>query len=301
MAMNRGYTYREQAGPEAAGRTVLSHLTAVHRHSTVEDWSARLARGEIAVDDAPATGDERLRPGQTIVWQRPPWDEPDVPTAFEVLLEDDSVLAVHKPAGLPTMPAGGFLEHTLLALVRARHPRAHPVHRLGRFTSGIVLFALSDRAASALGRAWRDHRVAKHYRTLGRGVAAWSEREIAARIGPVAHSRLGSVYAASAEGKPARSLVRVVEHRHGDTLFDVQISTGRPHQIRIHLAFAGHPLVGDPLYAVGGVPRAVDPGLPGDGGYLLHAHRLELAHPVTRAPLMVTAPMPRALQSASGG
>jgi 23S rRNA pseudouridine1911/1915/1917 synthase len=297
VALNRGCTYRAQVGPEAAGRNLIDHLAATYRHSTIRDWSARLARGELAIDDAPATGAEQLRPGQVVAWHRPPWDEPDVPLHFEALCEDAELLAVHKPSGLPTMPAGGFLDHTLLALVRAQHPNAHPVHRLGRFTSGVVLFALTGHAASALGRAWREHRVTKRYRTLGRGRADWAELEIDWPIGPVAHPRLGTVHAASARGKPAHSIVRVVERRDEATLFDVEISTGRPHQIRIHLAFAGHPLVGDPLYVEGGVPRAADPGLPGEGGYLLHAHRLELEHPRTGRNLVVVAPLPRELEA----
>jgi 23S rRNA pseudouridine1911/1915/1917 synthase len=300
VALNRGCIYRTQVGPESAGHTLIDHLAATHRHSTATDWSARLVRGEIAVDEARASGGELLRPGQVVAWHRPPWDEPDVPMHFDVLLEDEAVLAVHKPGGLPTMPAGGFLEHTLLTLVRAHHPNAHPVHRLGRFTSGVVLFALTRDAASALGRAWRERRVSKHYRALGRGCAEWTEREISARIGPVAHPRLGTVHAASAHGKPAHTLVRVVERRDDETLFDVRITTGRPHQVRIHLAFVGHPLAGDPLYAEGGVPRTVDPGLPGDGGFLLHAHRLEFMHPITQAPVTVTAPTPQGLISMSG-
>lgn len=300
MALNRGCTYRSQLGPDAAGRTLVEHLAVTYRHSTVNDWTVRLDRGEIALGDTPATGTERLRPGQVVVWHRPPWDEPEVPLHYDVLFEDDALLAVSKPSGLPAMPAGGFLEHTLLALVCAQHPHAHPVHRLGRFTSGVVLFAITGEAASALGRAWRERRVMKRYRTLGRGRADWTELEIASPIGPVAHPRLGTVHAASARGKPAHSIARVVERRDQATLFDVEISTGRPHQIRIHLAFAGHPLVGDPLYVEGGVPRAIGPGLPGDGGYLLHAHRLELEHPLSRAPLQITAPMPTALETARG-
>jgi len=297
VALNRGCTHRAQVGPETAGRTLVDHLAATYRHSTIRDWSARLARGELAIDGAPATGAEQLRPGRVVTWHRPPWDEPDVPLHFEALCEDADVLAVHKPSGLPTMPAGGFLDHTLFALVRAHHPNAHPVHRLGRFTSGVVLFALTRHAASALGRAWRERRVTKRYRTLGRGRVDWAELEIASPIGPVAHPRLGTVHAASATGKPAHSIVRVVERRDEATLFDVEISTGRPHQIRIHLAFAGHPLVGDPLYVEGGVPRAADPSLPGDGGYLLHAHRLELEHPRTGRDLVVVAPLPRELEA----
>ncbi|MGE0459838.1 MAG: RluA family pseudouridine synthase [Vicinamibacterales bacterium] len=292
MTRNRGWTYRVQVGPEAAGRSVLAYLADTYAHSAADAWAARLMGGEVEVDGRHARGDEALRPGQLISWHRPPWCEPDVPLHFDVLFEDASILAVCKPAGLPTMPAGGFLEHTLLTLVRARHPQARPVHRLGRFTSGVVLFALSTAAASALARAFREHRVTKHYRALGCRVPAWAEKEISQPIGPVPHPRLGSVFAASVHGRPAHSTAQVVERRDDETVFDVRITTGRPHQIRIHLAFAGHPLAGDPLYAEGGTPRVPDPGLPGDGGYVLHAHRLGFTHPATGQALEVIAPLP---------
>ncbi|MCC7031295.1 MAG: RluA family pseudouridine synthase [Acidobacteria bacterium] len=297
MTRNRGCTYRAQVGPEAAGRTVLGYLADTYAHSGIDEWTVRLQGGEIELDGRLARGDEALRAGQVLTWHRPPWHEPDVPLHFDVLFEDAAMLAVHKPSGLPTMPAGGFLDHTLLALVRARYLHAHPVHRLGRFTSGVVLFALSAEAAGVLGQAWREHRVTKRYRALGRGVPRWSEMEVTVPIGPVAHPRLGSVHAASAQGRPAHSTLRVVERRVGESVFDVRITTGRPHQIRIHLACAGHPLVGDPLYAEGGAPRLRDPGLPGDGGYLLHAYRLGLAHPATGQELDLVAPLPPGLEA----
>ena len=119
--------------------------------------------------------------------------------------------------------------------------------------------------------------------------------EIAAGIGPVPHPRLGTVFAARDDGKPARSTVTVIERRDGATLCDVRIATGRAHQIRIHLAWAGHPLAGDPLFGVGGRPLADAPALPGDGGYLLHAHRLQCAHPDGNGVLDLEAPPPAAL------
>ena len=295
MALNRGCTYREQIGLAQAGRTVREHLVSRYAHSSAADWDARLAAGRVGLDDAVAHGGEVLQPGQHLAWQRPPWDEPDVPLHFDVLHEDASVLAVSKPSGLPTMPAGGFLEHTLLALVHARYPEAHPLHRLGRFTSGLVLFARTPAAAAALGRAWRGHEVTKDYRALVSGAPSWDTLEIAARIGPVPHPRLGTVFAARDDGKPAQSTVTVIARRDGTALCDVRIATGRPHQIRIHLAWAGHPLAGDPLYGAGGQPLPEAPALPGDGGYLLHAHRVRCAHPDGAGMLDLEAPPPAIL------
>lgn len=291
--MNRGWSYREQVPADGHGCTVLAHLVTTRPHSTAADWAERIGRGEVRLDDKAARPESTLQAGQWLVWNRPPWEEPEVPEHFEVIHEDEAILAVTKPSGLPTLPAGGFLEHTLLALVRARYPEASPLHRLGRFTSGIVLFARTSTAASALSRSWRDHEVKKHYRALASGVSALDTFTIDAPIGRVPHPTLGDVYAASASGKPSHSVATVLERRHPIkgcpiTLFEVEITTGRPHQIRIHLAHAGHPLVGDPLYDVGGVVKP-EPGLPGDGGYLLHAERLAFTHPVTGAAVVLDA------------
>ena len=235
-----------------------------------------------------------VRAGQTIVWHRPPWTEPEVPTDFEVLHEDAAIVAVRKPSGLPTMPAGGFLENTLLAMVRQRYPGCSPLHRLGRHTSGIVLLARTPDAAAVLSKAWREREVKKHYRALGSGISRSDLVVIDASIGPVSHPLLGQIEAALEEGKPSHTVAMVLERRENSTLFGVEITTGRPHQIRIHLAYAGHPLVGDSIYQVGGVIQE-HPGLPGDGGYWLHAEGLQFVHPLTREPIELYARPPEKL------
>jgi 23S rRNA pseudouridine1911/1915/1917 synthase len=294
--MNHGWTYREQVGPDGAGHTVLSYLTATRSHSSETEWAARIARGEVDVEGTHVRTDEPLLPGQTVAWHRPPWDEAPVPAHFDLIHEDDAILVVNKPSGLPTMPAGGFVESTLLALVRRQYPTASPLHRLGRGTSGLVLFARDQQASSQLARAWRDRTVKKTYRALGLGISRAETFVIDVPIGPVPHPLIGTVQAACEGGKPSHSVAVVLEHRHEQTLFGVEITTGRPHQIRIHLAHAGHPLCGDPLYEAGG--RLKDhPGLPGDGGYFLHAERLQFAHPSTGEDMTVTATPPLALQT----
>ncbi|MDR3669400.1 MAG: pseudouridine synthase [Holophaga sp.] len=297
MTRNHGFQYREriQGGPAP----VLEHLARRYRHSTEAQWRARIELGELELDGRPVLAGTLLRPGQELVWHRPPWDEPEVDTAFGLLYQDDLLLAVAKPRGLPTLPGGGYLEHTLLALVRARFPEASPMHRLGRETSGIVLFSRSHAAGTTLQSAWREHLVVKRYRALASGLAREEDLVIAAPIGPVPHPWLGTLFAASAQGKPALSRAHVLERRAADTLFEVLIETGRPHQIRIHLAWADHPLVGDPLYGPGGLPRPDLPALPGDGGYFLHAEHLAFPHPLTGRTLELWAPPPAELRMAS--
>jgi len=293
--MNEGYDYRERVQPQA-GETVLAYLARRYPHSTAETWAERIAAGEVTLDGSLATAAARVSPGQTLVWRRPPWEEPAVPLAFAVLFRDAHLLAVAKPRGLPTMPAGGFLTHTLLHIVQARFPGAAAMHRLGRGTSGLVLFARTGEARRAVAKAWRTGAVVKRYRALVSGRPSREAFDVDTPIGLVDHPRLGRVYAAVREGKPSLTHVRVLEARDGQTLIEATIPTGRPHQIRIHLAAAGHPLVGDLLYVSGGLP-APDPVLPGEMGYHLHAHRLEIDHPVTGERLVLECALPPALQS----
>ena len=298
-APNGGYAYAEQVGPTAVGRTVLAHLAERHRHSTAADWSRRVAAGEVELDGKVAAVADRLRAGQRLVWHRPPWREPAAPLDFAVLHADADVLVVAKPRGLPTMPAGGFFTHTLQWQVQRRYADAVPAHRLGRGTSGLVVFARSARARRGLPAAWQTGSVERVYRGLVRGVVQdqpQDELVVTTPIGLVPHALLGSVHAARPDGKAARSTVRVLRRDHDVTLVEIEIATGRPDQIRIHLAAAGHPLVGDAFYAVGGVPHAASRALPGDGGYRLHATRLGFPHPAGTGQVVVECPPPAELR-----
>jgi 23S rRNA pseudouridine1911/1915/1917 synthase len=279
--LNRGYAYATVISSKFHGQTLLSHMASLYPHSTQQAWQQKLNNGEVTLNGVIATGDESLTSGQALVWNRPPWIEPDVPLHFEVLFDDPHLLAVNKPSGLPTLPGSGFMENTLLRLVQKHCPSANPVHRLGRATSGIVLFAKSARAASKLAASWSTPKIQKIYRALAQNVAERDSYEILTPIGLVPHPLIGSVWAASPSGKPSRSSATVISRTPNATTFEVSLHSGRAHQIRIHLASIGHPLVGDPLYGATGQPLENSPGLPGDGGYLLHARFLRFHHPIT--------------------
>src|SRR5271165_5708360 len=309
--LNRGYAYTTIISSKYHGQTLLSHLASLYSHSTRQAWQQRLNNGEVAVNGVTASGSESVTAGQTLVWNRPPWIEPDSPQHFEVLFDDPHLLAVNKPSGLPTLPGGGFMENTLLRLVQKQTPNANPVHRLGRATSGIVLFAKTPQAAAKLSANWNTPSIQKIYRALAQGIAQQDAYEILTPIGLVPHPLIGSVWAANPSGKPSKSLAKVISRAPsstapsstassstassstpGTTTFEVRLNSGRPHQIRIHLASIGHPLVGDPLYGLSGQPLENLPGLPGDGGYFLHARFLNFHHPITGEQINLEAALP---------
>jgi 23S rRNA pseudouridine1911/1915/1917 synthase len=290
--LNQGYAYTTIISSKYYGQTLLAHLASLYLHSTPQAWQQNLDNGEVTLNGVIATGSESLASGQTLVWNRTPWIEPDAPQHFEVLLDDPYLLTVNKPSGLPTLPGGGFMENTLLRLVQKHSPTANPVHRLGRGTSGIVLFAKTAQAAANLTANWNTPKVQKIYRALAQNVAQQDAYEILTPIGLVPHPRLGSVWAASPSGKPSKSLAKVISRSTSTTTFEVTLNSGRPHQIRIHLASIGHPLVGDPLYGLNGQPLENLPGLPGDGGYFLHAQFLKFEHPITGEQINLEAALP---------
>ncbi len=304
--MNRGWTYREQIALAAAGLTVLDYYTRRYRHSSRADWQARMTAGQIQLDGALPNPETRLRCGQWLTYQRPAWQEPEVPLEFSVIYEDAHLLAVAKPSGLPVLPGGGFLEHTLLAQLRIRYPQdtPMPIHRLGRGTSGLMLLARSSAARAALSQQLRDRQMRKVYRALVCGDSMPEHFQVTQPIGKIPHPVLGYLYAASAEGAPAHSDCRLLKRGPQASLLEVTIATGRPHQIRIHLAAAGYPLLGDPLYGAGGVPLTCLPNedgtlpVPGDCGYWLHALSLEFRHPLSGESLCFTCPAPPELEAA---
>lgn len=275
----------------------------------------------MTIDGQPSDDPDGLLPAGRVelAYHRPPWREPlpAPPLALTVLFSDADVLVVDKPAGLPVMPSELYWRHTVMTALGAAAGGPSPVHRLGVGTSGALVCARSACARRGLPAQFQAKSVEKRYRALLVGLPAEDFFTVTAPIGTVAYLGLGRLHAAAADGKPSVSHFEVLERRPaegagGASLVEVLIETGRPHQIRIHAAVAGHPLLGDPLYVAGGEPApSLDGGeaqarpeekagrlaLPRDCGYLLHSRRVCFDQPVTGARAVAEASCPPRLQT----
>jgi len=247
-----------------------------------------------------------VRAGEVILLRRPAPVEPDVPRRFDVLYEDSSVLVIDKPAGLPMHATAKFWRNTLTALLRERYPgeRMDVAHRIDRETSGVLLIARGAAAASFLTKAFARRAVDKTYLALVKGTPPDEgvidlplkllDTPSRVMMGPAAPSDL--------DGLPAVTRYRVVQRFAAHALCEARPETGRQHQIRVHLAAIGHPIVGDKIYGASEelFMRSCDEGLTPEllacfdhlPRHALHAHRLTFPHPTGRGPVTVESPLP---------
>jgi len=250
-------------------------------------------------------GSERVKAGEIVILVRPLFEEPEVPRRFDVLYEDEFVLAVDKPAGLPMHPTATYHRNTLTALLRERYgdPAPQIAHRIDRETSGLIVCGRTPFAERRLKRAFEDRRVAKRYLAVVQGELLESQGRIDAPLGP-AREGLHLLMEVRADGAPSETRFEVLGRRAGRTLLSLVPHTGRQHQLRVHLASIGHPIVGDKLYGPeGSLPflEYIDAGMVLDEALLarlghprqaLHAAALEIEHPDSGAPLRLEASMP---------
>jgi 23S rRNA pseudouridine1911/1915/1917 synthase len=296
--MNAGYTWREVIAAAAPGERVVDRLAHRWRHGSPAEWSDRIRRGEVTLDGAAAVGSAPLRAGQTLAWARPPWEEPAVPLSFGAAPSRRRPARGRQAGGAADVPGGRLLEHRCPSRGAGRRRRRPPARPRDERA------AVCAQRAGATRRRRRGARgVRRRYLGLVEGHPRDDSFSIDVPIGERPHPEIGRVFAAAADGKSSRTQVVTRARRaDGRALVEIEIASGRPHQIRIHLAYAGHPLAGEPFYGAGGAPRerdgAAESGArPGDVGYALHAWRLDLAHPVTGAPLALECPPPPELRA----
>ncbi len=284
---------------------VLKGVPKTHVHRVIRSGEVRINKGRVHSDTRVQAGDTvRLPP----VRMAPVADTAHVvPREFPVLLEDELMLAINKPAGVAVHGGSGVSFGVIEQLRRAR-PEARfleLVHRLDRDTSGILLLAKKRSALVNLQDQLRERSADKTYATLATGHVTQAHQVVDVPLHKyltaegerrVRTSAAGD--ATHAEAKRSISLVRLVRHCGPYSLLDVTIKTGRTHQIRVHLAHIGHPIVGDDKYGDFALNKALAKGEGGlkHSGMLLHAKRLAFTHPGSGERIELLSPMPASFQ-----
>lgn len=277
-------------------RYLAAHFPGFSR-SVLQRW---IAEGLVEVDGRPAEASQKVVEGQHIRVAVPPPAPKDLvpePRPLDVLYEDADLVVLNKPPGEVVHPAPGHSTGTLVQALLAHcadltgvggRLRSGIVHRLDKDTSGVLLVAKNDRAFRALQEQFKTREVRKVYLALVHGHPRAPAGRVEAPIGrdPRSRQRMAVVPG----GRPAVTRYRVLRTVGAYTLVLAQPVTGRTHQVRVHLAFLGHPVAGDPLYG----PRRVSFPFPRQ---FLHAWRLGFRHPSTGEWLEVRAPLPADLKA----
>jgi 23S rRNA pseudouridine1911/1915/1917 synthase len=280
----------------------------------VTGWSraevaALVEDGRVQLDGEDVAGKTRVREGQVVTVEGGPdrheeRPAPDAAVEFLVVHDDPDLVVVDKPAGLVVHPGAGVPGGTLVNGLLARYPEigdvgdpARPgiVHRLDKGTSGLMLVARSPAAYDRLVAALGAREVDRRYLAIVHGVPATARGTVDAPIGR--SRRQPTRMAVATGGRDARTSYEVRERFEQPVpaaLVECRLETGRTHQIRVHLAAIGHPVVGDDTYG----PRGAAPPAPRP---MLHAYRLGVRHPITGQPLTFASPIPDDMEAVLDG
>ena len=284
-------TFQVESGGERLDKAVVAIVPDLSR-AVVQ----RLVKGgQVSVNGRVSKPSYRVEVGDEVVVRVPAKRPPQVlpeQVELDVIYEDEHLLMINKPSGMVVHPAQGHESGTLVNAVLGYLPqildvggpeRAGIVHRLDKDTSGLIIVAKDETVRNALQRQFKRRQVKKTYLALVEGHPEPRQGEIDAPIGR--HKRQRKRMAIVRSGRDAYTAYRVIETFDNHSLVELQPETGRTHQIRVHLAWLGYPAVGDRVYG-----RRKQQLL--KHRHFLHARKLELTHPVTRAPLSLTAPLP---------
>lgn len=288
---NSAVTFQIDSAGERLDKVIATHLPDLSRALV----QRLIKQGQITVNGRSTKPSYRVEAGDTVVVHIPSETPPPVapePIPLDIIYEDQHLLAVNKPAGMVVHPALGHHSGTLVNAVLAHCPqtatvggpdRAGIVHRLDKDTSGLILIAKDQAIHTALQRQFKRRRVQKTYLALVEGHPSPRQGIIDAPIGRDKRQR--KKMSVVRTGREARTTYHVIEMFDEHCLLELQPETGRTHQIRVHLAWLGHPVVGDTVYGYR-KQRLLK------HRHFLHASGLSLAHPVTHQTLSLTAPLP---------
>lgn len=275
-------------------------LALIRRYPELSRRKARavIEKGQVSVEgDLVREAGRAVDGSAAVVWNPNRPALPRVRLSLPLLYQDDDVIVIDKPAGLLSVPTSPDDDHEDTALARVREYvtrirrkrlNAHAVHRLDRGTSGALAFALNPATREALRALFRAHRIERRYLALveGRPRATHGEVDLPIRNAYVAGRR--GVARPGEPGRAARTRWRVVEPLREAALIEVELETGRQHQIRIHLARLGFPILGDAVYR----PRRFGEPMIHVERQMLHARRLGFDHPTSGAHVVVESRLP---------
>lgn len=294
---------RFRVAPAAAGARLDRWLADVASDLSRARLQALIDAGRVRVDGAVRKAAYRLHGGEAVEVEVPPLApealEPE-PIALRVIHEDEHILVLDKPAGMVVHPGAGHARGTLAAAVLAHAPatagvggprRPGVVHRLDKGTSGLLVIAKTPAAYASLTTQLAARTVTRRYRAIVHGRVGLSQGVVNAPVGRDPRHRQRMAIRPAGQGKRAVTHYRVLERWPQFTYLELRLETGRTHQIRVHLASIGHPVVGDDVYgrARGRRPRAFE-------GLALHAAELGFVHPVTEERVEFRAPLPQHME-----
>jgi 23S rRNA pseudouridine1911/1915/1917 synthase len=306
--MNHDFVVLPEEAGERLDRVVTSHCPDLSRTRVQELIETSL----ILLNGRAAKGSHRLHGGERITVEaqpRPPMRAEAESIPLNILYEDDDVVAVNKPAGMVVHAGAGNPRGTLVNALLGRGQtlsqggdilRPGIVHRLDKETSGIILVAKNDAAHARLGESFRQRTVKKTYIALVEGLLKDDTGRIELPIArdPKRRTRMTARRtAALADAREARTDWRVLARIDTTTLVEVQLHTGRTHQIRVHFSTVHHPVVGDTLYGAAPQLQVGKITLPPLGRNFLHAAKLGFPHPRTRAWIDLRTPLPQPLHA----
>ncbi|MDS1140939.1 RluA family pseudouridine synthase [Pusillimonas sp. SM2304] len=288
-----------EIGDEQAGQRIDNFLLRLCKGVPKSHLYKAIRSGEVRVNKGRISAEYRLERGDTvrvppIRLPRPDEARSVPPAVFPIVFEDEAMIVVNKPAGL-AVHGGSGVSFGVIEQLRAAHPEApflELAHRLDRETSGLLIIAKKRKALLGLHDMMREGGGRKHYHALV--VGDWVNdrqhmRQPLLKWLTASGERRVKV---DAQGKAAHTIITLQKRYGRYSLLDAELRTGRTHQIRVHLASSGYPIVGDDKYGPDEV-RAHFARL-GFNRMFLHAHRLEIPHPLTQAPLVLTAELPPA-------
>jgi 23S rRNA pseudouridine955/2504/2580 synthase len=280
----------------------LKGVPKTHVYRVIRSGEVRLNKGRAGADTRVQTGDDVRVPPMRVAER--PAGAAAPPRGFEVLFEDEWLLAIDKPPGV-AVHGGSGVSFGVIEQLRAARPQARfleLVHRLDRETSGVLLLAKKRSALTALQDQFRARDTGKRYAALV--IGRWPDRlkvvdvPLHKYLKPDGERRVRTSTADDEQAKRSITLVRVEQAYAGYSLLDVSLKTGRTHQIRVHLAHEGHPIVGDQKYGDFEFNKSLARGAAVPGvryaGMFLHARQLAFDHPASGARIELEAPLPQA-------